>query len=127
MTELLGPTTGDTAGVFITDQLRTVVSWDEGMERLLGFTAKEIVGEHCLKGNRCSNCIQECGLERMGSVVRAPLTLFHENGTEVQLWKTGRALFGDDGSFMGTIEIMSVRTADDEAPTLVPGGTFPCF
>jgi len=116
MTALVGPAIGKTTGVFITDRDRNIVSWDEGMERLLGFTAEDMVDEHCLKGNRCSNCMQGCGLERLGSVSQAPLTLFHKNGCEVPIWKTGQAFFDGDGNFLGTIEIMSIRSEGDVSP-----------
>ena len=113
LTKLVAPATGKNTGVFITDRDRKVVSWDAGMEQLLGFSADEIVDEHCLKGNRCSNCMAGCGLERLGSVAQVPLTLFHKDGSKVHLYKTGSAFFDADGSFLGTIEVMSSQSIDD--------------
>ncbi len=117
MSDLFQPVIGRDVGVFITDRDRKVVSWDEGMERLLGFSADEVVGEHCLKGNRCSNCMQGCGLERMGQVKQVPLTLFHKNGDAIPLLKTGQAFFDGDGSFLGTIEVMSSPPIETTAVT----------
>lgn len=93
-------------GFFVVDSERTVVYWDPALEALLGFSAEEMVGEHCLKGNRCTSCIKGCGLAERGEVQDVPLVLHHKSGAEVPLLKSGQAFFDTDGSFMGTVEFL---------------------
>ena len=94
------------AAFFVVDADRQVVHWSAGATRLLGWSAEDAVGSHCLKTNRCVQCIQECGIARHGDVQDVPLTLFDVDGAEVQVRKTARGFFDADGGFLGGVEIL---------------------
>ena len=83
---------------FVVDGERKVLFWSDGAERLLGYAADEAVGEHCLKTNRCVECIQGCGLSRYGAVQDVPITLYTAEGAPVDLLKTARGFFAEDGN-----------------------------
>jgi nitrogen fixation/metabolism regulation signal transduction histidine kinase len=61
------------AAVFVVDRNRAIRFWSSGAERLLGFRVDEVVGEHCLKANRCTSCMQGCGLSTHGELRDVPL------------------------------------------------------
>ncbi len=103
----------DEAAVFVVDAERSVVLWSPGAEALLGFGAEEIVGEHCLKANRCQQCISGCGIAEYGSIKNAPLTLFDDSGASVPVLKTARGFFAEDGSFAGGIEVLRPAPAEE--------------
>ncbi|MCB9763197.1 MAG: sigma 54-interacting transcriptional regulator [Alphaproteobacteria bacterium] len=94
------------AAVFAVDADRNVILWSEGAERLLGLPPDEILGQHCLKANRCATCMQGCGIAQHGQVQGVPLTLHREDGGPLRVRKTARAFFDADGSFAGGIEIL---------------------
>ena len=62
------------AVVMVVDADRNVVLWSDGAERLLGFSADEAIGNHCLKSHRCSECMGRCGISEFGSVTRSTPT-----------------------------------------------------
>jgi PAS domain S-box-containing protein len=92
--------------VFVVDGDRRIRFWSEGATRLLGFRREDVVGEHCLKSNRCSNCVRGCGIAELGRVEDVPLTMFREDGERVRVRKTARAFFDDQGRFAGGIEVL---------------------
>lgn len=94
------------AAVFVVDADRNVLLWSEGAERLLGFTADEVLGRHCLTSNRCPQCIKGCGIAEYRSVRDVPLMLYAEDGRPVHVRKTAKAFFDEDGSFAGGIEVL---------------------
>lgn len=94
------------AAVFAVDGERNVVFWSEGAERLLGFSAKDTVGQHCLKGSRCPECMAGCGLTDMGGVKGAHLTLYRKDGRQVSVTKHARAFFDERGRFLGGLEVL---------------------
>ena len=105
------------AAVFAVDADRNVLLWSDGAERLLGFRAEEAVGGHCLKSQRCSRCMGQCGIAVHGSVRGVPLTMYRADGSRVRVRKTGRAFFDDDGEFAGGIEVLLPdRGEPDEDP-----------
>ena len=73
------------------DADRNVVLWSEGAERLLGFSAEEAVGSHCLKSHRCAECMAGCGIERLGNVTDVGLTLFRVHALDIG-WASPSAL-----------------------------------
>ncbi len=94
------------AAVFVVDGEQRVISFSPGAERLLGHQAKDVVGEHCRKSNRCVTCMIGCGLKEKGSVDGVALELFREGGGSVKVRKYARAIVNDDGSFAGGVEIL---------------------
>jgi PAS domain S-box-containing protein len=105
------------AAAFVVDGERRIVHWSAGAEQLLGFRAEEVLGEHCLKANRCSQCMQGCGLSDQGAIEGATLRMFRDDGGQVPVRKYARGLFDDDGTFLGGIEVLepASESAEDEA------------
>lgn len=94
---------------FAVDADRKVVCWTAGAESLLGFTAEQVLGEHCLKANRCRECMVGCGVEDHGRLDAEQLVLHRPDGTPVNLLKTAVAFYADDGTFAGAVEVLRAR------------------
>lgn len=94
------------AAVFIVDRDRAVQYWNKGAENLLGFRAEEVLGQHCLKSNRCPQCMRGCGIAEHGRVTGALLTLYRADGSSLAVRKHAQAFFDADGSFAGGIEVL---------------------
>ena len=118
------------AAVFAVDADRNIIFWNSGAEALLGFTEAEMLGQHCLKGNRCQNCMAGCGIQAHGKIAGVPLEYIDAHDKPVQIFKTARAFFDAQGVFLGGIEVLSprkeaARAADGGAPPTAlspPGG-----
>ncbi|MGF1508206.1 MAG: sigma-54 interaction domain-containing protein [Myxococcota bacterium] len=100
--------------IFVVDGDRKIRFWSEGATRLLGFEANEVLGEHCLKANRCSNCLRGCGMAELGTVGDVPLVMFRRDGQKVRVLKTAQAFWGPDGTFQGGVEVLR---PDPSAPS----------
>ena len=94
------------AAVFAVDADRDVVYWSAGAEQLLGFAAADVVGEHCLKSNRCVRCMTGCGVQEHATIAGASLELHRADGSAVRVRKYARALRDDDGAFQGAVEVL---------------------
>jgi two-component system response regulator AtoC len=94
------------AGLFVVDGDQKVVAFSRGAERLLGFRASDVVGEHCRKSNRCLNCMSGCGLRDRRTLDDVPLLMHREDGSVVAVRKTARAFPAPKGRFTGGIEIL---------------------
>ncbi len=94
------------AAGFAVDADRNVVWWSDSAVALLGFSDDEILGHHCLKANRCPQCMKGCGLATHGAVQDVPLTLISVEGDEVAVRKSGKAFFEADGTFAGAVEFL---------------------
>ncbi|MED5372696.1 MAG: sigma 54-interacting transcriptional regulator [Myxococcota bacterium] len=122
----LGDALDDTA-VFIVDADQEVLFWSSGAERLLGWTPDQVIGQHCLKANRCQQCVRTCGVREYSRVNDMPLTLYREDGAPVRVRKSARAFQGADGAFLGAIEVLQPdrSLAPSETPALSdPGEDF---
>lgn len=109
------------AAVFVVDRERRILFWSSGAESLLGFSASEVVGEHCLKANRCRACVAGCGIEKSGVVQEVPLTLHRASGAPTPVRKSGRAFFDAQGQFAGGIEVLrAARLEGNERPSTMP-------
>ena len=105
------------AAVFVVDRDRKILLWSAGAERLLGFRALDVIGEHCLKANRCQACMSSCGLAAHGEVRDMPLVLHRADGEPARLRKTAKAFFDEAGDFAGGVEVL-VQDPDTEAANL---------
>ena len=92
--------------LYVVDDEQNVVHWSRGAERLLGFTSHDVVGQHCLKGSRCVECLTGCGVKERGHIEAQPLEIYAKDGTTRRVTKHARAFFDDDGRFVGAIEIL---------------------
>lgn len=105
------------SAVFAVDRDRRIVFWSEGAERLLGFSAQEVMGEHCLKANRCETCIVGCGIADHTKLEDVPLTLYNAASKPVAVSKSGRAFFNASGGFIGGVELLSPRQPPSQLPS----------
>jgi len=97
--------------VFAVDSEQNIIYWSPGAQALLGFAPEEVLGEHCLKANRCYQCMRGCGIQEYKRVRDVPLKLYRKDGAVTSVRKTGHAFFSEDGSFLGGIEVL--RTNQD--------------
>ena len=100
------------AAVFAVDAERRVVAWSAGATALLGFEARDVIGEHCLKAHRCELCMVGCGVAIHGRLADVPLELFRADGAATRLRKSARAFYDEAGAFAGGIEVL----VPDRAP-----------
>ncbi len=108
------------AAVFAVDEQQRILYWSPGAEALLGYRAADVVGAHCLTANRCQACMSGCGIAEHRRVSDVPLTLHQADGAPIQLTKSGRAFFDDDGRFLGGVERLSPRPSAPPAPLHEP-------
>lgn len=94
------------AAVFVVDAEQRIVFWSQGAETLLGFKKQQLIGQHCLKANRCQACLSGCGLMDSGNVSNFAVSLYRTDGTQIQVRKHAQALYAEDGSFAGGIEVL---------------------
>ena len=102
--------------VFAVDAEQKIVAWSKGAERLLGYRAEEVIGEHCLKANRCSQCIAECGLKLHGNIEGGFIELYDRAGRLVAFKKYTRVFHDAGGAFLGGVEMLvptSLQTVQD--------------
>jgi transcriptional regulator with PAS, ATPase and Fis domain len=108
------------AAVFAVDADRNVVLWSKGAERLLGFAAGDLLGQHCLKGSRCAACMQSCGLAEDRLVQGAPLEMYRADGGRVSVRKYARAFTDAQGRFQGGVELLVPVAAPAPVAEAVP-------
>jgi two-component system response regulator AtoC len=109
----------DTA-VFAVDADRNVVLWSKGAERLLGFEAGDLLGQHCLKGSRCGACLQGCALAEHGQVHGALLEMYRADGGRVSVRKHARAFIDAQGRFQGGVELLVPAASPAPTPVAAP-------
>jgi transcriptional regulator with PAS, ATPase and Fis domain len=102
------------AAVFAVDGARNVVFWSKGAERVLGFAAGEVLGQHCLKGSRCPQCMRGCGIAERGQVQGTPLEMYRADGALVRVRKYARGFTDAAGQFQGGVEILVPEPAPVE-------------
>jgi PAS domain S-box-containing protein len=105
---------GDLA-YFEVDADRNVVSMSPALERLTGFRADDVLGRSCLTVIRCSECLKGCGVFKHGDVRDARLKIYREDGSELDVFKSGKVYRDGDGNITGALEV--VRPAEGDAPT----------
>ncbi len=94
------------AVVFSVDGQRNILSWNRAAEQVLGFSAEEAIGSHCLRSVRCERCISGCGIERFRAVADVSVVLHRADGQPVSFRKFGQGFVDDDGRFAGGIEVL---------------------
>ena len=83
VSELLQAAVDPQAALFVVDADQRVVHWSDGARELLGFSQEAMQGEHCLKGNRCPQCMAGCGVKELSRIDGSPLVLFAADGRAV--------------------------------------------
>lgn len=98
---------------FQVDADRNVVAMSPALERLTGFKAKDVLGSSCLEVVRCSECLKGCGVFKHGEVRDARLKIYRADGSEYEIYKSGRVLRDSEGNITGAVEV--IRPAEGEA------------
>lgn len=94
------------SAAFVVDSDHRVLLWNAKAEELLGFSAQEVVGQHCLHSNRCENCMAGCALKQQGQIRDKALILRHKDGSRVEVSKHAQAFYDQDGKFLGGVEML---------------------
>jgi diguanylate cyclase (GGDEF)-like protein/PAS domain S-box-containing protein len=108
-------------GVYFVDADRTITYWNQGAERLTGYTAKEAVGRQCFDNflmhvdERGSPlCVKGCPLSMTvcdGEIREAQVFLRHKQGHRVPVCVRVSPIRDERGSITGAVEIFSDSTA----------------
>lgn len=93
--------------LFIVDSQRQILAWNKGAERLLGYSKKEVLGEHCRMISRCHECMIGCPIATRGKLENHPMTLYRKDGSVLEIARTAIAFFDKQNAFAGGIEILA--------------------
>lgn len=104
-------------GVYFVDTEMAIRYWNQGAERISGFTAHEVLGTRCMdsilthvddKGtNLCLNGCPLSAAMRDGHPREAEIYLHHKNGHRIPVLVRTAPLRDDDGRTIGGIEVFS--------------------
>jgi len=94
------------AVVFIVDNTQTILFWSKGAEQLLGFTAEEMTGQHCLNGIKYQDCINTCTIKQSPMGDNIPFTVLTKDGRALDFRKHTQSFYDANGQFSGGIEIL---------------------
>jgi len=104
-------------GLYIIDQGRKIVFWNQAAERISGFSSAEVVGRSCSENILChvddsgSNlCGGNCPLAatmQQGAAHDAEIFLHHKNGHRVPVSVRITPLCDDKGKIIGGVEMFS--------------------
>jgi len=110
------------AAIFQVDKERKITYWNKQAEALLGFSASELLGQSCISGNRCKQCMTGCNLSEKLSIEGSPISLHHKSGAQVHFRKYAHAFLDKQGCFNGGIEILLPEQASSHA-AVITGAT----
>jgi two-component system response regulator HydG len=102
-------------GIMIVDKEGTIVSVNQAMERLTGYTTDELVGNPCsfLDCDLCLNARGEahnnqwCRLFEIGSIKRRRCTLMRKNGKYIEILKNASLLRNTRAQVIGAVETLT--------------------
>lgn len=108
-------------GVYFVNRQREITYWNEGAERLTGFTAREILGSQCsdnllshVDDAGCNLCTRRCPLVVSMEEDRPlahQLHLLHKEGYRIPVSVRTAPLKNDKGQIIGAVEIFSDSTS----------------
>ena len=94
------------AVVFAVDKNRKITFWSKGAEQILGFPSEKVIGENCLTGNRCQQCLKGCGISEYGQVDGYSINLLDVAGKAIAFKKYAIAFYDDAKEFNGGVEVL---------------------
>jgi two-component system response regulator HydG len=104
-------------GVFTMDSEGNISSWNQSMERISGYTAKDALGRRCdlLHCSRCfgENCpedIKKCRIFEQEHVEAKECNLRHKDGYDVAVIKNASVVKDEDGIILGVVETVTDLT-----------------
>src|SRR5208282_5370899 len=102
-------------GVVVVDREGTILSVNRALERMIGYSAAELVGQECVILD-CNTCFspddqgdrkKRCGLLRAGIVVQHRCQLRKKDGQPVHVLKNGAVLKDGSGTVVGGVETLT--------------------
>ena len=104
-------------GVFTMDSEGNISSWNQSMERISGYTAKEALGRccdllHCSRcfGENCPENIKKCRIFEQEHVEAKECNLRHKEGYDVAVIKNASVVKDEDGKILGVVETVTDLT-----------------
>ena len=102
-------------GVVVVDRQGSILSVNKALERITGYTARELAGQECeiLDCNTCFSIddggqrTKKCELFRSGSVVRRRCQLRRKDGQRLDLVKNAAVLKDRHGKVIGGVETLT--------------------
>jgi len=104
-------------GVYIVDQSRKIVFWNSGSEKITGYTAEEVVGEHCYHNilkhvtpDGKELCFDGCPLHHTlatGEIQQNDVYLHHKDGYRVPVSVKTFPLRDADGNITASVEVFT--------------------
>ncbi len=102
-------------GVYFVDNKRTIQYWNQGSERITGYTKEEVIGKHCIDNiqnhvdeNGNNYCQTECPLLKTintGKSCTMNLFLHHKDGHRVPISMRSFPIKDSNGNILGAVEI----------------------
>ena len=112
-------------GVYYVDRGRTITYWNQGAERISGYTAAELVGRRCFDNilqhvddEGCGLCRHRCPMVAAmatGRPQEAHVYLHHRQGHRVPVMVRTAPIRDPDGTVVGAVEIFNDDTAFRDA------------
>ena len=104
-------------GIFILDPQGKIIAWNPAMEKITGYSSREIKGQSC-KILRCNKCfgddcpsgIKNCGILESGKVEPIECLLTHKKGHVISVTKNARTLKNKENKIIGIIESVTDLT-----------------
>jgi PAS domain S-box-containing protein len=104
-------------GLFILDPNGVITSWNQSMEKISGYTAREAIGKTCrlIECSRCfgHNCpadIHKCGVIQHGRTEAKECFIRHKAGYDVPVIKNARLVKDEQGRVHGIVETITDLT-----------------
>ncbi len=104
-------------GVFILDTNGKIITWNPAMEKITGYSLKEIKGKSCqiLKFTQCfdKDCptgMKDCGILALGKVEPIECLLSHKKGHALSVTKNARVIKNRDNKIIGIVEAVTDLT-----------------
>jgi len=104
-------------GLFTLDARGKITSWNNAMERITGYSAKEAVGQGCnllecsqCYGKACPADVNKCGVLEHGKTEARECSLLHKEGYSVPVIKNARLVKDETGQILGVVETITDLT-----------------
>jgi len=104
-------------GVYVVDQKRKIIFWNEGSERITGYKASEVMGGFCyqnilqhIDANGKQLCLEGCPLHdtlKTGTINEAHVFLRHREGYRVPVMVKSLPIYDDEKRIVAAIEVFT--------------------
>ena len=103
------------AAVYLLDANGRILFWSPGADRLLGFTAGDMLGRNFGSALVCRECDGLAPLIERGRLDDEPTRVERADGTILRVTRSARAFFAPDGAFAGAVGLLRAEPSADEA------------